>query len=295
LWRLIFGNVPPRLQQEGESAQRKFIMKNRKILFEAAAIVMVAMVMAAGFTSCNKANAQTGDGSAVSSGKASSKSVPKIEYAPASDFAYDLNKEGDGIIVKRYSGTNSTLAIPAEIEGYPVTEIAKDAFQWGTYNSTKVPLVSVIIPETVKTIGEAAFLRQSLSSISFPASLRVIGYMAFYETALQHVDLSHTGITFVAKNAFSGCHSLQTVKLPDTVETIEDSAFSLCSKLTSANIPASIKEIGNKAFMYCELTSLSIPDTITSVKIASNSFEGCDKPPIATRKRLQDLGYKGEF
>jgi hypothetical protein len=266
-------------------------MKNRKILFEVAAIAMAAMVIVTGFTSCNKANAQTGGGSAASGGRASSKSAPKVEYALASDFAYDLNKEGDGIIVKRYTGTNSTLAIPAEIEGYPVTEIA------GVFSSTNVRLVSVIIPKTVKTIGKAAFS----------------------ETDLQHVDLSDTSLTSLEREVFYGCTSLQTVKLPDTLKTIGDAAFykcinlqtitlpdtveiigewafQYCSTLTSDIIPASIKEIGNGAFQFCrKLTNLSIPDTITSVKIASDSFSGCGKLPIATRKRLQDLGYTGEF
>ncbi|GHT67704.1 hypothetical protein FACS1894110_13690 [Spirochaetia bacterium] len=297
-------------------------MKNRKILFEVAAIAMAAMVMVTGFTSCSKANAQAGGGSTAGGKDPAKASAPKVEYAPASDFSYDLNKEGDGIIIKGYTGTNSTLAIPVEIEGYPVIEIAESAF---TRKRIKVPLVSVIIPENVKTIGYFAFgVQQSLSSISFPASLRGIEETAFSNTALQHVDLSHTGLTSLGSMvfdectslqtvklpdtlktiggaAFRGCTSLQTITLPDTVEIIDLNAFAGCSKLTSANIPANIKEIGITAFRGCsELTSLSIPDTIISVKIASDSsrgesFLGCGKLAIATRKRLQDLGYTGRF
>jgi hypothetical protein len=281
--------------------------------------------------------------------------------SPGGDFTYDLNEEGDGIIVKGYTGTSPVMIIPAEIEGYPVVEVGE--------NFRRHPrLIAVVIPENVRKIGSGAFMDSGISAITLPSSLTVIeeqafsssnisavtfpsssnltviGKMAFFgcknlqtvtfpssltvieqyafseADKLSEVDLSHTGLTRIAARAFEGCDQLQTVKLPDSVTEIEGQAFSRCPSLTSINIPAGIQSIGTSpaeiynavggVFWECrELYNLTIPDSVTSIKFfkkkiawfeeddgkGSTDFEGCSKLLISTRKRLQELGYTGEF
>jgi hypothetical protein len=63
--------------------------------------------------------------------------------APASDFRYDLNEAGDGIILTAYTGTSKILIYPAEIEGYPVVKILVSF-------PKEVRPVALVIPEGVR-------------------------------------------------------------------------------------------------------------------------------------------------
>lgn len=52
--------------------------------------------------------------------------------------------------------------------------------------------------------------------------------------------------------AFSGCSSLTSVAIPNSVTSIGSSAFSGCSSLTSITIPNSVTSIGSDAFQGCD-------------------------------------------
>lgn len=81
-------------------------------------------------------------------------------------------------------------------------------------------------------------------------------------------------IKAIGNSAFSGCSSLTSVNIPDSVTTIEVGAFYDCSSLTSVTIPDSVTSIGNHTFGYCKsLTSINIPDSVTS--IGSYAFSSC--------------------
>ena len=73
---------------------------------------------------------------------------------------------------------------------------------------------------------------------------------------------------------FSGCSSLTSVTIPNSVTSIGNSAFYDCSSLTSVTIPNSVTSIGYRAFQSCSsLTSVTIPNSVTS--IGNNAFSSC--------------------
>ena len=75
-------------------------------------------------------------------------------------------------------------------------------------------------------------------------------------------------------NAFFQCDAITSVKIPDTVQTIEDSAFFECTALTDINIPDSITKIGPCAFSGCSaLTKINVPDSVDL--IAESAFQDC--------------------
>ena len=81
-------------------------------------------------------------------------------------------------------------------------------------------------------------------------------------------------VTSIGKSIFTGCSSLTSVTIGNSMTRIEDSAFCGCSSLTSVTIPDSVTSIGERAFWGCSsLTSVTIPNSVTS--IGKYAFNNC--------------------
>ena len=50
---------------------------------------------------------------------------------------------------------------------------------------------------------------------------------------------------------FSVCKNLREIKLPDSLEKIDNNAFYRCESLTSITIPRSVPQIGSGVFAGC--------------------------------------------
>ena len=81
-------------------------------------------------------------------------------------------------------------------------------------------------------------------------------------------------VTSVAPKAFSGCHRLWSVTVPETVTSIGDYAFSNCKALVRVILPESVDEIGEYAFKDCiTLSHIDLPTGL--VDISQGLFENC--------------------
>lgn len=70
------------------------------------------------------------------------------------------------------------------------------------------------------------------------------------------------GVTCIEAEAFRGLHSLTTVHLPRSLESIGSEAFRGCG-LEEMKLPEGLKQIGNRAFAECfSLRKLQIPDSV---------------------------------
>ena len=185
----------------------------------------------------------------------------------ANGLHYRIN-DGAAIIVG-YTGSEKSLEIPSEIDGYPVTQIGWSAFSGCT------SLTSITIPYGVVSIGWKAFFGcTSLTSITIPEDVTSIGESAFEScTSLTSITIPES-VTYLGWKAFSGCASLTSVTIPGSVSSIGIRTFSGCTSLTSITIPGSVTSIGSSAFSDCtSLTSITIPDSVT--RIDSYAFSGC--------------------
>jgi len=107
----------------------------------------------------------------------------------------------------------------------------------------------VTLTEGLTTIGDYAFNKTSLTTVTIPSSVTSIGNGAF--TSCNHLTsiTIPAGVTSIGHYAFSNCNSLSSVTIPASVTSIGGSAFGGCNSLTSVTIYApSLTEYGYGAF-----------------------------------------------
>lgn len=82
------------------------------------------------------------------------------------------------------------------------------------------------------------------------------------------------GTKVIGDGAFHMRHSLQTIKIPNSVTCIGYSAFWGCESLQTFQIPSSVMSIGYNTFGDCtSLQSIQIPNSVTN--IGDSAFAGC--------------------
>ena len=222
-----------------------------------------------------------------------------------------FNKEKTELIRYPQGKTETEYIIPDS-----VTEIGCYAF----HNCTS--LASVTIGNSVTSIGDRAFYYcTSFTSVTIPDSVTSIGDEAFYGcTSLTSITIGN-GVTSIGWGAFRDCTPLTSVTIPDSVTKIGRDAFDgtayyndisnwdngllyignhlIAAKagvsgsveirqgtkviadeafrsglFTSVTIPDSVTSIGDMAFYGCtSLKSITIPDSVT--RIGWKAFSGC--------------------
>lgn len=117
-------------------------------------------------------------------------------WAAESDFTFD---SATGTITK-YNGPGGAVVIPSSIGGVTVTAIGDMAFYKERVYSSQNPVTSVVIPDTVTSIGSGAFGNcDRLVSITIPDSVTSIGNYAFFMEGYSKGKLSRA--YFLGTNA----------------------------------------------------------------------------------------------
>jgi len=136
-------------------------------------------------------------------------------------------------------------------------------------------LVSINIPNSVTSIGEGAFHLTAWFN-NQPDGLVYAGKVAYsykgYMPENKSISLLE-GTKEIAGEAFSNCHGLISITIPNSVISIGGYAFSNCTGLTSVTIPDSVTSIGVSTFYYCtSLTSVTFQGTIPSSGFSTDAF-----------------------
>ena len=188
-------------------------------------------------------------------------SLIEISESSFNNMTFDKVVMGDGLT--KIIGLNAKELVI----GRGVTKIEDNQF-------TGSPYISIILPDTLTSIGRNAFYCRKLKSIVIPDSVTEIGASAFNGcVSLEKVTLSKN-ITAIPDSAFSGCTALSEITLSDNIKTIGTNAFENCKQLTGVEFPDSLETISDKAFLNCEkLENIEFSKNLKS--IGASAFEGC--------------------
>lgn len=191
-------------------------------------------------------------------------------------FAYPPPKT---VTITKYTGTESTVILPSKISSWPVTKIGEDAFQDNT------TITSVTIPASVTEIGSNAFAGcTNLTSVNYEGDWSNLtiqsGNPAVQDAAnapLFDFDFTLDNTAAIVTNyKYNGAAA--DVTIPSRyqgkpVTTIGHAAF-FNSAVTSVTIPDSVTSISDDAFINCpQLTNISIPNSVTY--IGFSAFSSC--------------------
>lgn len=191
-------------------------------------------------------------------------------------FAYPPPKT---VTITKYTGTESTVILPSTISSWPVTKIGEDAFQDNT------TITSVTIPDSVTEIGSNAFAGcTNLTSVNYAGDWSNLtiqsGNPAVQDAANELLfDFEFTPdntAAIVTNYKYKG--TAADVTIPSRykgkpVTAIDHAAFH-DSAVTSVTIPDSVTSISDGAFGFCsQLTNISIPNSVTYISFSA--FRAC--------------------
>ena len=170
------------------------------------------------------------------------------------DYYIFKNGESEYVIdnngtILNYLGNNTALTVPETINGIAPTSISQKCFQ-------SRDISSIVLPNTVKTIGENAFCNTNLESITA------------------------NGVTEILKHSFYGCDMLSSTKFPE-LRYIGSEALYGCELLTGdLKLPA-LERVGERGLADTYFNSIKLPEC---TKVGDSAFEGCAAREIVLNK-----------
>lgn len=191
-------------------------------------------------------NKTIGSGSVVLTGAIDARDLAAIENLPSDIVNLDLKDiriQQLTLSTRKYFG--KTLFAEGELP---------------SYTFFKSGLETLLLPTSVKTIGEGAFSASSLKSLEIPEGVTKLGDYAFYGCEdLESVTLPST-LKELGKGVFGNCHQLKYVNFSSgcSISELPEKTFAGCVVLESVNLPATITKVGREAFTHTMIRELNL-------------------------------------
>ena len=161
------------------------------------------------------------------------------------------------------------------IIGNPTGVIPTSTITIGDYAFYKLPLSSVIIPDSVKEIGNHAFEQcENLTDVTIGRDIETIGEFCFYKcTNLTNVFVDGT-IKRIEESAFRDCQNLTHIDVKEGLVYIGDYAFYNDSITEDFTLPSTVKYIGDSAFAGNYLAVVTLPEGLEHLGKAAFALSG---------------------
>jgi hypothetical protein len=181
------------------------------------------------------------------------------------DYTYTVTS--GAATITAYSGSATTLVIPSQFSGIPVTGIGNSTF------ATRTALINLTIPSTVTSI--------SIGASSFSGCISLVNVTV---DPLNPAFSSDSGVLYNKDKTtlilYPRAKAADFV-IPETVTTIASNAANSAVNLRTISYPTGLRSIGIGAFRNCtSLTSISIPNSATDIQMYA--FSSCTNLTTAT-------------
>lgn len=183
----------------------------------------------------------------------------------------DAFTEKDGVLTSK-DGKDVYLSV-SSLEGDCYVPDGTVTIKPGAY-SAAAGIENLFLPNTLEEIGTGAFSCQftgdlgycsKLKNVTFSNTLKTIGGSAFAFTSIESLKLP-TSLETIGAYAFEGSYKLNKVIIPDGVKSIGEKAFFNCKSLKSVVVPKSVSDIGSKAFGFVPSSETTTDDNGNTVR-----------------------------
>ena len=200
-----------------------------------------------------------------------SEEIKNLEKKTEGDFTYAI-VDGNAVIIS-CSSFETELEVPAELGGAKVVSVYTTGF-------TNCQSSYIVIPEGVTEIRKGAFYGcQALTSIKLPQSVKTIGEAAFGDCpVLRNADLG--GAEEIGESVFEHCTMLQSITISKKCKVIEgDEPFLEYNELREINVTG---EDADGTFSSADGVLYSKDGTILLAYPASREAETFKVPDYVT-------------
>ena len=159
------------------------------------------------------------------------------------------------------------------------TENPPSDFEYTAYPEDNIVVIT-------RYIGEA-------TNVVIPKKIdgyKVVGInsFAFMSTDIESVDIPDT-VESIENKSFANCQNLHTVNMGNGVVNIEMDAFRKCTKLTTINFSSNLTKLGHDAFAECSsLQNVVIPASVKEWGV--EVFWGCPLTSLTFEDGIEVIG-----
>lgn len=207
------------------------------------------------------------------------------EYAFANTALTVLNLPASVATIGDYAFYNvSSLATLSVADGSMLQSVGAHAFDGTAITSFAFDKTSYL-----EEIGAYAFANTAITAIVLPDSVTSIGDYAFYNCVNVSEFKLSSAIEYIGAYAFAKLDKITAATINGNDTVIGDSAFEDCTSLAEVTLESGVSSIGKSAFAFTAITTITLPDTITS--LSGNPFGGCPLENIEILAENADLVF----